>query len=296
MPIANSSHSKETYGRIFECEYEYQGNAAGLISSIPTSLMQLEFANCGYIIIRNLFSKEEIDKILQSVENCEQFFDNNSDSEMANKPKHVSFVSWSSPPKNDLLDLVIRNRKVAELSEILLNRGEVYLYNARVFLKPAMVGKEILWHQDIRCFTDDKCIYPDLINCYVALTKNDQENGGLKVIKCSQWCGQTEHVIVGGSATVNPEIRERLERKLGVKEVNLRPGDAIIMHVMLMHTSGKNNSPHRRWALSVKFNTKFNSPDNPKENAKYTEKLDFVPVDALEKCSDLTLDVRKRYG
>jgi len=257
-----------------------------------------DFTNFGYVIVKNLFSDKEVEKIVKSVENSPEMLDaalKVKDYAQKDKDNHLLFIQWCDPPKNDLVSLVIRNRKVAQVAEKLLNRGEIYLYNARVWKKPEFCGSVIMWHQDYHYYTTAGCIYPDIINCYVALSKNDHENGGLKVMKASHRCGLAAHIPFPPQEAVDPNRVALLEKKLSVENVDLATGDAIFMHCNTVHMSPPNDSAYPRWGFSMNFNTKFNSPDVQHRNACYTEKLEFVPVDSVETCDNLNLDTTRRY-
>ena len=52
-------------------------------------------------------------------------------------------------------------------------------------MKPPADGGSLIWHQDYGYWYNNGCLYPDFVMAFVALTKNDRENGGLEILKGS---------------------------------------------------------------------------------------------------------------
>jgi len=254
-----------------------------------------DFDENGYIIVRKLFSESETNKMVTALENCPELWQSRvvlPDLRM-DKKKTLDLYYWTTPPGDDVLDLTLRNQKTAGVSEKLLNRGEIYLYGNNLYCK-YKDSAAVEWHQDYGYCYRHSMIFPDFITCGVALTKNDRENGGIKVLKGSVKCSRVDHDTKGGILAADPE---RVKMALGKFETvycDMRPGDATYWHGNCFHASESNLTDMRRWTLSINFNAKSNSPEYEPGQDKYypvfKQKMEYAAVDSVEKCQKLKLD------
>jgi len=290
----------QTYKKLpAPAEYEYTGNENGLkYGCEPSKEMLDDFDESGYLLIRNLFNENEVDKMVKSVEGCPKLWETIATlADQRQDVKHTyDFAHWSTPPGNDVMGLTVRTKKVAELAEKLLRRGEIYQYSNKILMK-TQKGAAIEWHQDYGFYYYNRALYPDFIICSLALTKSDIENGGLQVARGSHKIGRIDHWQQSGVRLADPErVSMLLENKLiEALYCNQKAGDAVFFHANTLHKSLPNESTHRRWQMVLSFNAVHNSPDRKHYNAQFTKKLEYVPADAVEKCESLEMELDKDF-
>ena len=88
-----------------------------------------------------------------------------------------------------------------------------------------------------------------------------KENGCLRILRGSHKMGRVNHGRVGDQAGIidNPRIEAALKRYELVPVV-MEPGDVLFFHCNLWHTSDKNDSDMRRYAIITAVNKRSNDP------------------------------------
>ena len=127
-----------------------------------------------------------------------------------------------------------------------------------------------------------------MMTVFIALDKCTKENGCLQIIEGSHKLGRIEHEMIHGQTAVADVDRiEKIKERLPMKFCEMHPGDALFFHCNILHSSGPNKSPNRRWALLTAFNTKFNNPTKEHHHPRYTP-LIKVPNSAIKECENYT--------
>lgn len=255
--------------------------------------MKNDFQNNGFLIVRNVFPEKEICKLLKSVDDCPDFW--KSEFGVKDKENKTFFQTQWLDVGTDILGLAARTQKTVGIAEQLLDKGEIYLYSAKIIMKQEKTGGALLWHQDYGYWYNNRCLFPDFIMCFIALTKNDRENGGLQVLKGSHKCGRIDHGKTAGQQGADEERVEMLKKALPLVHCDLKAGDVIFFHGNTLHASAANDSEFRRWNLIFSYNARHNSPDKEHYNNQYgpQSKIDKLPFDAVEKCESTEVQKRK---
>ena len=117
------------------------------------------------------------------------------------------------------------------------------IYNkfASAFLKPARIGRETPWHQDIGLWRDQNV---SAMNGWLAIDAATKDNGCLQVVPGSHKSDIIEHVTYEDS--IHGELPRDLCQQLVVKHIELGPGDAVFWHSNLWHYSPPNHSDQAR--------------------------------------------------
>ena len=102
---------------------------------------------------------------------------------------------------------------------------------------------------------------PQLVFSFIRENKYSQphsclrENGCLQILPGSHKMGRLDHQRKGDLASVDKERLEEVMKVLGKPVMaETRLGDALFFHSNLLHTSGPNISPDKRWNLVLAFN------------------------------------------
>lgn len=121
----------------------------------------------------------------------------------------------------------------------------VAVFRAMFMNKPAGFGTKLPWHQD-RWPQFDR---DPLLTVWTALDPATRANGCVQVIPRSHQLGilNTEH----HSGYLTPQQAKDYCRDEDVMYVELEPGECMLLHNWLLHSSDKNHSDQSRRAFSV---------------------------------------------
>ncbi len=239
-----------------------------------------EFNENGYFIARGLFDAEEMKYLLEVAEADPMFSAAGGSKDAAGKQSRISLENYAV---DDIYSLFVTSRRIVDNMESVLG-DEVYHWHHKMMLKDPHVGGAWEWHQDYGYwYMHQKCLWPDMASCAIAVNRASKENGCMQVLKGSHRCGRIEHGQVGGQTGADLEHVEALAEQLELVHAELDPGDALFFHANTLHRSDDNRSEHPRWTLIGCYNTKHNSP---------LEEGGHPPYHPLEKVDDA--DVKPR--
>lgn len=241
------------------------------------------FGETGFIIVRGLMDKVETGKIQKSLEEY-GIVENYSYGVPDGTGREPKVLLWCYCG-NDVLGLVPRCEKVVSTCEQLLGGDELYHYHTKIMMKDAKKGGSFHWHQDYGYWYKNGVLKPDLISMFLAVDPCVKENGGLQVLVGSHKAGRIEHNFEAGQQGADKERVEHLLKVYELFQVDLQPGDAILFHCNLLHSSGPNDSEQRRWAFNCSYNKKSNNPVKKHHHPGY-HKLTKVPNNAIIECEN----------
>ena len=225
-----------------------------------------DFNKNGFILKKHLFSKDEIQKLIN-------YINSNSEKEDGARETNSStgklnLTIWNHP-SDDLFGKFSTNERIVHPMKEYLG-DEVYHYHSKIiWKKPGDGGFD--WHQDYGYWYHNACLYPDMASCFIMLDRATKENGCLKVLKGSHRVGR-----IGHSVSDTPEQTADIERIIELEKrhesvyIEAEPGDALFFHANLLHSSDANKSNESRRTLIVCFNTKSNDPYKKSGHASYT--------------------------
>ena len=237
--------------------------------SKPLTEKQVEqFQRDGYLIVKKMFDKEEMEMLLRTAK-ADRELTNHSFASKDTAGRQSRLTVWNHPG-DDLYGMIGRCRRVVDSMEQLLG-GEVYHYHSKMMLKEPKVGGAWEWHQDYGYWYQNGCLLPDMASCLIAVDKASKENGCLQLLKGTHKLGRVEHGKFGDQTGADPErVKAALERfPLVYFEAN--PGDALFFHGNTLHASAPNTSPNPRWSLICCYNTKENDPYKSSHHPQYTK-------------------------
>ena len=229
-------------------------------------MSQNNFSNDGYVLKKNLFSEDEINKLKKFIESSSD--KKNNARETRSSTGKLSITLWDHP-SDDLFGKFSTNERIVKPMEEYLG-DEVYHYHSKIiWKKPGDGGFD--WHQDYGYWYHNACLYPDMGSCFIMLDRATKENGCLKVLKGSHKVGRIGHGVSDTpEQTADKERITELEKRHESIYITAEPGDALFFHSNLLHSSDENKSNNSRRTLIVCFNTKSNNPYKDSSHASYS--------------------------
>lgn len=229
-------------------------------------MSQNNFSNDGYVLKKNLFSEDEINKLKKFIESSSD--KQNDARETRSSTGKLSITLWDHP-SDDLFGKFSTNERIVKPMEEYLG-DEVYHYHSKIiWKKPGDGGFD--WHQDYGYWYHNACLYPDMGSCFIMLDRATKENGCLKVLKGSHKVGRIGHGVSDTpEQTADMERIAELEKRHESVYITAEPGDVLFFHANLLHSSDENKSNDSRRTLIVCFNTKSNNPYKDSGHASYS--------------------------
>jgi len=229
-------------------------------------MSQNSFSNDGYVLKKNLFSEDEINKLKKFIESSSD--KKNDARETRSSTGKLSITLWDHP-SDDLFGKFSTNERIVKPMEVYLG-DEVYHYHSKIiWKKPGDGGFD--WHQDYGYWYHNACLYPDMGSCFIMLDRATRENGCLKVLKGSHKVGRIGHGVSDTpEQTADMERIAELEKRHESVYITAEPGDVLFFHANLLHSSDENKSSDSRRTLIVCFNTKSNNPYKDSGHASYS--------------------------
>jgi phytanoyl-CoA hydroxylase len=149
------------------------------------------------------------------------------------------------------LDAAPRLREICDHAGILgiverLVGEKVRMIQEMALVKPANVGSEKPWHQDLAYF--DWHPAGGVIGVWIALDPATVENGCMFVLPGSQNAGPVAHIHLRDCQI--PDERVAVENSVAVP---LQPGGLLFFHSLIHHGTPPNESPSGRRALQCHY-------------------------------------------
>ena len=242
-----------------------------------TEEQRSDYERDGYIVVRNLFSEEEIGLLGKAARNDNEM-DKSSSERDDGEGNAVRLALWNHPG-DGIYGMFARCRKMVDRVEEIL-REEVYHYHSKMILKDAKVGGAWAWHQDYGYWYQNGLLSPNLCSVMIAVDQATIENGCMQVIKGSHKLGRINHILSGDQAGADMERVEEAKKRLDLVHVTMEPGDALFFHSNTLHASDANESDHPRWAMICCYNAASNDPYKDSHHPRYT-KLEKVEDDRI---------------
>ena len=251
------------------------------MATVSLNNTQLEsYKNDGYLVVKGLFSQEEIDKLYNSVvENS--IMQKNAMDLNDQTGKKTKLTLWFTPG-DDVFGYLIRSERIVnQVWQMLGNESAVCHFHTKLMQKEPRVGGAWEWHQDYGYWYKNQFMFPDeLMSVMVALTAANKENGCLQVIKGSHKMGRLNHGFAGEQVGADMEMVDHALKTMDLVYCELEPGDALFFHSNLIHRSEANTSDQPRWSLISCYNSQSNIAYSETSNS-WKVPVSIVPDRAL---------------
>jgi phytanoyl-CoA hydroxylase len=235
------------------------------------------FDRDGYLLIRSMFSPQEID-LLYGIAKNDEVINKKSFDRGDKEGLRTKLALWYSLDDN-IYSLVARSERIVSGVEVLLE-GEAAHFHSKLMQKEPLVGGAWEWHQDYGYWYRDSFLFPQMLSVLTALTPANKENGCLQVIKGSHKLGRIDHGTTGEQVGANQDRVEEALHRMELVYVEMEPGDTLFFHSNILHRSDRNNSSNSRWSLISAYNLITNKPFKSNNTSSFTP-INKVPDIAI---------------
>ncbi len=222
------------------------------------------FNENGYVVIKSLFNRNEIDKFKKESDRLSELLIQKYSPPYVNLTKDRRLNTAHNLnkifPKTKLLK--IKSNKTINNFLQKLFKEKSNIRNLELFSKPAKTGMAAPYHQDNFYWNvKDK----RAVNLWIAVDKVTKSNGCLIYLEGSHKKGLLQHTPSGAKGT-SQEIRKEVLNKLKYKKkyLCLNKGDAVIHHCEVIHGSKKNLTDRNRKSIVLSFKAKTSKYDKKK--------------------------------
>lgn len=240
----------------------------------------IQYNKDGYIIIKNLFSKAEVDKMYGIAIKDDAIAKNALDLNDQNGKK-TKLSLWFTPG-NDIFGYLTRSERIVnKVSQILDSTAPVCHFHSKLMQKEPKVGGAWEWHQDYGYWYKNQFMFPNqLVSVMVALTPANKQNGCLQVIKGSHKLGRVNHGFAGEQVGADMTMVNHALKTMELIYVEIEPGDSLFFHSNILHRSEANLSDKPRWSIISCYNSQSNLAYNETSTA-WKQAIDTVPDEAI---------------
>ena len=242
---------------------------------------QLEdYKTNGYVIVKGLFSADEITRLYKVA--LDDISQNKSSADLSDLSGKKTRLSLWFNPGDDIYGLLTRSKRmVYSVAQLLDSTQPVCHFHSKLMQKEPKVGGAWEWHQDYGYWYKNQFMFPEkLISVMIAVTKANEENGCLQVIRGSHKLGRVNHGFSGEQVGADSVFVENALKTMELVYVELEAGDALYFHPNLLHRSAANLSDQARWSLISCYNSLDNIAYN-EQSTSYKTPISIVPDTAL---------------
>ncbi len=232
------------------------------------------FLKNGWCIIKNFFSKKEIEIVNKEIV---KFFKKNIKNYSG---RDINFVGSEKKfhklnSFHKLEDCVYfkklsQKKKILTIPKFLLSSNKLSLRACELFTKPSKIGLAAPIHQDnyYWCIKNHKAL-----TMWISLNKVNKKNGGVFYFNGSHNYGILEHIpsFAKGSSQKIKNVKY-LRKKFTTITPNLNPGDCLVHHCLTAHGSNRNKSNFSRKGFTFQFKD-FSSKIDIKQKKIYEKSL-----------------------
>lgn len=213
------------------------------------------FQRDGYVIIKELFSPEEVGLLLETYKN-DTLIKESAINVDDNSGLNTKLTLWYKSG-DDIYGAFSKSERVVDGLEMILN-DKPALYHTKFMQKEPKVGGAWEWHQDYGYWYDNGFLLPDMLSVMVAITRANDENGCLQVLKGSHKIGRINHGSTGEQVGADMTRVNAAIKSMELVYVELDPGDTLFFDGNLLHKSDSNKSEHARFSLISAYNLASN--------------------------------------
>lgn len=222
----------------------------------------------GYVVVRNFFSKEEVDLLYKIAVDDDLMSQKSYDRVDASGLK-TKLALWYALDES-LYSKFARSERIVRGVEQILG-GHAAHYHSKLMQKEPRKGGAWEWHQDYGYwYKNNGFLLPEMLSVLTALTAATKENGCLQMIRGSHKMGRVEHGFSGEQVGADMEKVDEALKIMELDFLEMEAGDTAFFHCNTLHASAANLSDKPRWSIITAYNLASNKPYKDVHVSSYT--------------------------
>ncbi|WP_404405517.1 ectoine hydroxylase [Pelagibacterium halotolerans] len=233
------------------------------------------FEKNGFLILKDLFSEAEIEKLkAESARLRSGEADLSSENVITEPDSDAVRTVFRLDTESAVFDRLARDERIAGKVKFLLDE-DIYLHQSRLNYKPGFTGKEFYWHSDFETWhAEDGMPRMRAISASILLTDNDALNGPLMLMP-----GSHKHFIACAGETPGDNYKSSLKKQeigvpshealkkmaetFGIEYASGKAGTVILFECNTIHGSNGNITPFPRSNAFFVYNAWSNKVTHP---------------------------------
>jgi ectoine hydroxylase-related dioxygenase (phytanoyl-CoA dioxygenase family) len=233
----------------------------------------------GYVVVRNFFSKEEVD-LLYKIAIDDDLMSQKSYDRVDASGLKTKLALWYALDES-LYSKFARSERIVKGVEQILG-GPAAHYHSKLMQKEPRKGGAWEWHQDYGYwYKNNGFLLPEMLSVLTALTPATKENGCLQMIRGSHKMGRVEHGFSGEQVGADMEKVNEALKIMQLDFLEMEAGDTAFFHCNTLHASAANLSDKPRWSIITAYNLASNKPYKDVHVSSYTP-LEMFSGDLLQ--------------
>ncbi|MHA4845016.1 phytanoyl-CoA dioxygenase family protein [Flavitalea antarctica] len=227
-----------------------------------------DYRRDGYVVVKNLFSAQEVDLLYKIAIGDELLAKKTFDRVDAAGLK-TKLALWYALD-DSLYSKFARSERIIDAVEQILE-GSVAHYHSKLMQKEPKAGGAWEWHQDYGYwYKNNGFLFPQMLSVVTALTAATRENGCLQMIRGSHKMGRVDHGFSGEQVGADLEKVNEALKIMPLDYLEMLPGDTAFFHCNILHASAANLSDRPRWSIITAYNLVSNKPYKDIHTSSYT--------------------------
>ncbi len=215
---------------------------------------KLEYNKNGYVIFRNLFSKDFCNLVKKST----SALPSKLTLPFSKVPYGFGDVREIKP-----FNEISNSKKLRDISDTLID-SPTKLSHFMLVNKAAWIGPDVEWHQEVfnlqiyapGCSPEKD--WGKFLQVFIAIDKHEKINGCLKVFKGSHKAGVLDYddivnINCSHKRRVKTETLNKLVKDYEIVDIEMNEGDALFFNHLLVHGSPSNLSPLSRLSALLQY-------------------------------------------
>lgn len=216
------------------------------MKTAPTGLDVPFYHENGYLLLESGIPESELHSVERSI--LEIFERQDRESESFRKTNRYRRFASELHLSDALFARFVQSPCFYRIAKAILGENADMRFSSTI-TKTRESGNRLDWHQD-SAYDRDANPYLDRITCWTAISAATAGNGCLRIIPGSHRRGLLPHSV---SKAFPPDLECASLDETEAEIVEMAPGQILVIHPLLLHASGKNESGPDRVAMMVGY-------------------------------------------
>ncbi len=192
--------------------------------------------------------RSALDELMKPAQSANPLFYEYHSNESLEKDKILFHALGAWRVSEAFHDILWNRRFLVPASQIL--GGAVRFWHDQLFVKPALSGGVVAWHQDYSYWTRTAPV--NHLTCWIGLDDSTRENGCVHYVPRShKWNLLPRKNLANEMNAIFDDLNDEQKREFKPVPIELKPGEASFHHPLTVHGSFENFSDKPRRAVVI---------------------------------------------